>query len=89
MAACPSFCVLCLKRAARTRALRASHGGGAAPLSGNAAHAAVSTVVALLRRRRLTPFAGLANAVLRRVAREGAELEAGLDYERLDIPPWL
>lgn len=52
-------------------------------------HAAVSTVVALLRRRRLTPFAGLANAVLRRVAREGAELEAGLDHERLDIPPWL
>lgn len=52
-------------------------------------HAAVSTVVALLRRRRLTPFAGLANAVLRRVARDGAQLEKELDVERLDIPPWL
>ncbi|MCQ9154435.1 RsmB/NOP family class I SAM-dependent RNA methyltransferase [Acidomonas methanolica] len=52
-------------------------------------HAAVATIVSLLRRRGLTPFAGLANAVLRRVAREGDTLGEGLDEERLDVPPWL
>ncbi|EHH68992.1 RsmB/NOP family class I SAM-dependent RNA methyltransferase [Gluconobacter morbifer] len=52
-------------------------------------HAAVGTIVDLLRRRRLAPFAGLANAVLRRVAREGRSLLEGLDEARLDVPPWL
>jgi 16S rRNA (cytosine967-C5)-methyltransferase len=52
-------------------------------------HAAVGTIVDLLRRRGLTPFAGLANAVLRKVATGGASLLEGLDRERLDIPPWL
>lgn len=52
-------------------------------------HAAVGTIVALLRRRGLAPFAGLANAVLRRVAREGDTLADGLDDARLDVPPWL
>ncbi len=51
------------------------------------AHAAVATAVALARARRLTPFAGLVNAVLRRVAAGGA-LE-GLDGPRLDTPAWL
>ncbi|GBQ10344.1 RsmB/NOP family class I SAM-dependent RNA methyltransferase [Swaminathania salitolerans] len=52
-------------------------------------HAAVGTIVSLLRRRGLAPFAGLANAVLRRVAREGDSLAEGLDPDRLDVPPWL
>jgi len=52
-------------------------------------HAAVGTIVDLLRRRKLAPFTGLANAVLRRVAREGAGVLEGLDQERLDVPAWL
>ncbi|OUJ14420.1 RsmB/NOP family class I SAM-dependent RNA methyltransferase [Acetobacter sp. DsW_063] len=52
-------------------------------------HAAVGTTVDLLRRRGLAPFAGLANAVLRRVATQGPAVLEGLDQERLDIPPWL
>lgn len=52
-------------------------------------HAAVSTAVALARRRELAPFAGLVNAVLRRLATFGAEALAGLDEPRLDTPPWL
>lgn len=52
-------------------------------------HAAVGTIVDLLRRRGLAPFAGLANAVLRRVSREGHDLLDGLDEDRLDVPPWL
>ncbi|WP_367159424.1 transcription antitermination factor NusB [Kozakia baliensis] len=56
---------------------------------GTPPHAAVGTIVSLLRRRGLAPFAGLANAVLRRVAREGDTLAEGLDSERLDVPPWL
>jgi 16S rRNA (cytosine967-C5)-methyltransferase len=53
------------------------------------AHAAVATAVALARRRRLAPFAGLVNAVLRRVAATGAASLEGLDSPRLDTPPWL
>ncbi|MDG6095492.1 rRNA cytosine-C5-methylase [Acetobacter sp. AN02] len=52
-------------------------------------HAAVGTIVDLLRRHRLEPFAGLANAVLRKVAAQGVSLLEGLDTERLDIPSWL
>ncbi|QDH13737.1 RsmB/NOP family class I SAM-dependent RNA methyltransferase [Formicincola oecophyllae] len=52
-------------------------------------HAAVGTVVDLMRRRGLAPFAGLANAVLRRVAREGARVRNSLDEARLDVPAWL
>ncbi|MBB2168510.1 rRNA cytosine-C5-methylase [Gluconacetobacter aggeris] len=53
------------------------------------AHAAVGTAVSLARRRGLTPFAGLVNAVLRRVAQAGAGALDGLDQDRLDVPPWL
>ncbi|PYD69981.1 RsmB/NOP family class I SAM-dependent RNA methyltransferase [Komagataeibacter swingsii] len=53
------------------------------------AHAAVATSVALARRRGLVPFAGLVNAVLRRVAAGGAQALDGLDQARLDVPPWL
>lgn len=52
-------------------------------------HAAVATSVALARRRGLVPFAGLVNAVLRRVAAGGAQALEGLDQPRLDVPPWL
>jgi 16S rRNA (cytosine967-C5)-methyltransferase len=53
------------------------------------AHAAVATAVALSRRRGLAPFAGLANAVLRRVAETGTEALSQLDGPRLDTPSWL
>jgi 16S rRNA (cytosine967-C5)-methyltransferase len=52
-------------------------------------HAAVATAVALARARGLAPFAGLINAVLRRVADGGAAALADLDGPRLDTPAWL
>jgi len=53
------------------------------------AHAAVATSVALARERGLTPFTGLINAVLRRVAAAGAAALDTLDSPRLDTPAWL
>ena len=53
------------------------------------AHAAVATSVGLARARGLEPFTGLVNAVLRRVAEQGAAALAELDQPRLDTPPWL
>jgi 16S rRNA (cytosine967-C5)-methyltransferase len=52
-------------------------------------HAAVATSVALVRARRLAPFAGMVNAVLRRVAEAGQAALAELDAPRLDTPSWL
>jgi len=52
-------------------------------------HAAVGTAVALARARGLAPFAGLANAVLRRVADAGPQAIEELDTPRLDTPAWL
>ena len=52
-------------------------------------HAAVATAVGLARARRLAPFAGLVNAVLRRVSETGPAALDGLDGPRLDTPPWL
>jgi 16S rRNA (cytosine967-C5)-methyltransferase len=53
-------------------------------------HAAVDLAVRLVREDRMAlHFAGLVNAVLRRVAREGAERLAVLDTAVLDTPPWL
>jgi 16S rRNA (cytosine967-C5)-methyltransferase len=52
-------------------------------------HAAVGTAVALARTVGLTPFAGLVNAVLRKVASAGVEALEGLDSPRLDTPAWL
>ncbi len=54
-------------------------------LLGTPAHAAVAATVSIVPR----PFAGLVNAVLRRVAQDGAAALEGLDAERLDTPPWL
>jgi 16S rRNA (cytosine967-C5)-methyltransferase len=52
-------------------------------------HAAVATAVELARARGLAPFAGLVNAVLRRVAEAGPAATEALDPPRLDTPPWL
>ncbi len=58
-------------------------------LLGTPAHAAVATAVGLARDAKLTPFAGLVNAVLRRVAEQGPALLDALDTPRLDTPAWL
>ncbi len=51
------------------------------------AHAAVATSVALARARGLAPFTGLVNAVLRRVAEDGAAALAELDRRGSIRPP--
>ena len=58
-------------------------------LLGTPGHAAVATAVALTRARGLTPFAGLTNAVLRKVASSGPAALLELDGPRLDTPSWL
>ncbi len=53
-------------------------------------HAAVDLAVQLARADpQATHFAGLVNAVLRRVAREGVPMLAALDMPVLDTPGWL
>jgi 16S rRNA (cytosine967-C5)-methyltransferase len=53
-------------------------------------HAAVDLAVRIARKdQRAAHYAGLVNAVLRRIAREGAERLAGIDAVALDTPPWL
>ncbi len=52
-------------------------------------HAAVATAVELARSRGLAPFAGLVNAVLRRVATTGTAALTEVDGSRLDTPPWM
>jgi len=53
-------------------------------------HAAVDLAVRLAQADpRAAPFAGLVNAVLRRVTREGAARVATLDAVALDTPDWL
>ena len=54
---------------------------------GTAAHAAVDGAVRLVRAG--SPYRGLVNAVLRRVARDGAAMIAGQDAARLNTPDWL
>jgi len=53
------------------------------------AHAAVATSVALVKAIGLGGLAGLVNAVLRRVARDGKALMERLDADRLSLPDWL
>ena len=53
------------------------------------AHAAVNEAVALLRSPSARRYRGLANAVLRRLAREGGALREGQDAARLNTPDWL
>jgi len=52
-------------------------------------HAAVGTAVTLAKRVGMTPFTGLINAVLRKVAAAGPGVLDDLDGPRLDTPPWL
>ena len=53
-------------------------------------HAAVDLAVRLVQaERRAARYAGLVNAVLRRVAREGAQFLATVDTIALDTPEWL
>ena len=52
------------------------------------AHAAVASTVALAQGRRLAPYRGLVNAVLRRASRERAAI-ASIDAARLNTPDWL
>ena len=56
---------------------------------GTPPHAAVGTAVDLARAEKLTPFAKMVNAVLRRVAEYGPKLLGQLDAARLDTPQWL
>ncbi len=58
-------------------------------LLGTPAHAGVATSVELARARGLAPFAGMVNAVLRRVAEAGPAVLETLDGPRLDTPQWL
>lgn len=53
------------------------------------AHAVVDTAVGLTKAGKFAPYAGMVNAVLRRVAREGAALAAAVDADRLNTPRWL
>jgi 16S rRNA (cytosine967-C5)-methyltransferase len=56
---------------------------------GTPAHAAVATGVDLAKRGGLMKFAGLVNAVLRRLTERGPELLAAQDGAKLNTPPWL
>jgi 16S rRNA (cytosine967-C5)-methyltransferase len=51
-------------------------------------HAAVGTAVDLAKSKKLTPFAGLVNAVLRKVVAQGPGVLEELDMPRLDTPAW-
>ncbi|QCE32346.1 methyltransferase domain-containing protein [Acetobacteraceae bacterium] len=52
-------------------------------------YAAVGSTVDLLRRQSFVPFTGLANAILRKIVREGESVLETLDQPRLDTPAWL
>jgi 16S rRNA (cytosine967-C5)-methyltransferase len=53
-------------------------------------HAAVDLSVRLVQAdRRAGHYAGLVNAVLRRITQTGRDMLASLDAARLDVPPWL
>ncbi len=56
---------------------------------GTPPHAAVSSTLALATMPRLVGHKGLINAVLRRIAREGADMLARQDAARLNTPGWL
>lgn len=56
---------------------------------GTPAHAAVATAVEAARRRQLAPYAGLINAVLRKVSKEGAPRLKALSDPLADFPDWL
>jgi 16S rRNA (cytosine967-C5)-methyltransferase len=83
----------CLDRPLAPRAARVSHalrlGVCQLLFLDLAPHAAISTTVDLVKHTPHAGFAGLINAVLRRLARDGAELIATQDAARLNTPDWL
>ncbi len=83
----------CLDRPLKARAAEAQDllrlGACQLVFLGTPAHAAVSTSTTLAGGLRPGGYKGLVNAVLRRLAREGAALAAGQDAARLDTPDWL
>ena len=52
-------------------------------------HAAVHSAVEMTKQLRMEKFSGLVNAVLKRVSKEGPEILAKQDAERLNTPQWL
>lgn len=52
-------------------------------------HAVVDTSVNLVKGGRMAPYAGLVNAVLRRIAREGRAVCETIDAARFNTPKWL
>lgn len=56
---------------------------------GTAAHAAVDTSVRLIEDAHLPHLKGLANAVLRRISRDGVAILGDRDPARLNTPQWL
>jgi 16S rRNA (cytosine967-C5)-methyltransferase len=56
---------------------------------GTPPHAALSTSVVLVEALGFPAHKGLVNAVLRRLARDGAGLAAAQDAAKLNTPPWL
>lgn len=56
---------------------------------GTPAHAAIDTSVEILKGTQLAGFAGLVNAVLRRLDREGRDWLAQQDVPRLNTPAWM
>ncbi|MDE3059529.1 MAG: 16S rRNA (cytosine(967)-C(5))-methyltransferase RsmB [Pseudomonadota bacterium] len=52
-------------------------------------HAAVHSAVEMTKQLQMEKFSGLVNAVLKRIAREGAALAEAQDAARLNTPDWL
>lgn len=52
-------------------------------------HAAVHSAVEMTKQLQLEKYSGLVNAVLKKVAQEGAAVIAGQDAARLNTPEWL
>lgn len=53
------------------------------------AHAVVDTAVEITKRGKFAPYAGMVNAVLRRLSREGKDRAEAVDAARLNTPKWL
>ena len=56
---------------------------------GTAPHAAVHSSVELIKQSRFKGLSGMANAVLKRIANEGADYLATLDQPRILLPDWI
>lgn len=52
-------------------------------------HAVVDTSVELVKRGRFAPYAGLTNALLRRIAKDGTGISDAVDAPRFNTPKWL